>query len=76
MYQMQSDRQQQFSWSQDVAPVWKQGEFPSAIWIVLTKSVFFILPAWIPIFFAIILISLTVMFAPLIIFMKGTGQRP
>lgn len=57
VYYMQSDRQQQFAWSQEVSPVWKQGLFPSAIWIDLIRSIFFILPDWIPTFFATSLTS-------------------
>jgi len=49
---MQSDRQQQFTWSQEESPVWKHGLLPSATWIDLTRSVFFIFPHGIPIFFA------------------------
>jgi hypothetical protein len=61
-FYIQSERQQQFSWSHEVSPDWKQGVFPSADWIDLTMSSFFILLTWRPIFFAITLITFTVIF--------------
>jgi hypothetical protein len=72
-YYMQSDRQQQFTWSQEESPVWKQGLLPSATWIDLTRSVFFIFPHGIPIFFATSFTSFIFITAPpikVIIFSK------